>query len=145
MPLIETTLLQAVTPSVIDAAKGLIARVWPDPAQQAEAQRRLAELEQAGELEQVKAQLQLQLAQIEVNKLDAQGNWFQRGWRPYIGWTGGVGLSYQFLLQPLLAWLSLNVGWQPPPVLDSAVLYGLVGQLLGLGALRTIERVKGKA
>jgi hypothetical protein len=145
MPLIETALLQAVAPSVIDAAKGLIARVWPDPAQQAEAQRRLAELEQAGELEQVKAQLQLQLAQIDVNKLDAQGNWFQRGWRPYIGWTGGVGLSYQFLLQPLLVWLSINVGWQAPPVLDSDVLYGLVAQQLGLGALRTIERVKGKA
>lgn len=139
------SLLTQLNPAglVLEAAKGLIARIWPDPVQQAEAQRKLAELEQAGELAQLNADLQTRLAQIEVNKLDAQGNWFQRGWRPYIGWTGGVGLSYQFLLQPLLTWLSINVGWLAPPVLDSDVLYGLVAQLLGLGALRTFERVKG--
>lgn len=135
----------AVNPAglVMEAAKGLIARIWPDPAQQAEAQRKLAELEQTGGLAQLNADLQTRLAQIDVNKLDAQGNWFQRGWRPYIGWVGGVGLSYQFLLQPLLAWLSVNVGWTAPPVLNSDALYGLVAQLLGLGALRTFERIKG--
>jgi hypothetical protein len=128
---------------LMDMARGLIARIWPDPAQQAEAQQRLLELHQKGELAEMSAQLQLQLAQIDVNKLDAQGNWFQRGWRPFIGWTGGVGLSYQFLLQPLAAWLSLNVGWSAPPSLNADLLYGLIAQLLGLGALRTFERVKG--
>lgn len=129
---------------IFEMAKGLIAKVWPDPAQQAEAQHRLLELQQRGDLAELNAQLQLQLAQIDINKLDAQGNWFQRGWRPFIGWTGGIGLNYQFLLQPLLAWLSLNVGWQVPPLLDNEVLFGLVVQLLGLGALRTYERAKGK-
>jgi hypothetical protein len=132
-------------PLVTEAAKGLIAKIWPDPAKQAEAQARLLELQQRGDLAALDAQLQLQLAQLKINELDAQGNWFQRGWRPFIGWTGGVGLSYQFLMQPMLQWLSVNVGWQSPPVLDAEVLFGLVVQLLGLGALRTYERSKGKA
>ena len=128
----------------MDLAKGLIAKVWPDPAQQAEAQQRLLELQQRGDLAELDARLKLQLAQIDVNKLDAQGNWFQRGWRPYIGWTGGIGLSYQFLMYPMLVWLSTNVGWVPPPKIDTDLLYGLVAQLLGIGVLRTIEKLSGK-
>lgn len=133
-----------ITP-LFEMAKNLVAKVWPDPAQQAEAQQRLIELQQRGDLAQLDAQLRLQLAQTDINKLDAQGNWFQRGWRPFIGWTGGIGLAYQFLLQPLLAWVSVNAGWLPPPVLDAEVLYGLIVQLLGLGALRTFEKSKGTA
>lgn len=130
---------------LMDLAKSLIAKVWPDPVQQVEAQQRLLELQQRGELADMDAQLKVQLAQLDINKLDAQGNWFQRGWRPYIGWTGGVGLSYQFLMYPLLVWLSTNVGWTPPPKIDTDLLYGLIAQLLGLGALRTFEKFKGKA
>ena len=130
---------------LMDLAKSLIAKVWPDPVQQVEAQQRLLELQQRGELAEMDAQLKVQLAQLDINKLDAQGNWFQRGWRPYIGWTGGIGLSYQFLMYPLLVWLSTNVGWTPPPKIDTDLLYGLIAQLLGLGALRTFEKFKGKA
>lgn len=133
-----------ITP-LMDLAKGLIAKVWPDPAQQAEAQQRLLELQQRGDLAELDAQLKVQLAQIDVNKLDAQGNWFQRGWRPFIGWTGGIGLSYEFLMQPLLAWLCSNVGWQMPPHLDTVALFGLVSQLLGLAGMRTIEKLKSKS
>lgn len=129
---------------LMDLAKSLIAKVWPDPAQQAEAQRKLVELQQTGQLAELEAGVRVQLAQIDINKLDAQGNWFQRGWRPYIGWTGGVGLSYQFLMYPLLVWLSTNVGWTSPPKIDTDLLYGLIAQLLGLGVLRTVEKFKNK-
>ena len=132
------------TSMVMDVAKGLINRLWPDPAQQAEAQRKLLELQQTGQLAELEAGVRVQLAQIDINKLDAQGNWFQRGWRPFIGWTGGMGLHYEFLMQPLLAWLCSNVGWQPPPHLDTVALFGLVGQLLGIAGMRTVEKLKNK-
>lgn len=128
---------------LLELGKSLIGKVWPDPAQQAEAQLRLLQLQQTGELAELDAHFKLALAQTDINKADATGNWFQRGWRPFIGWTGGVGLAYQFLLQPLLAWASLNAGWQAPPIINSEVLYGLIVQLLGLGALRTFEKAKG--
>ena len=132
-------------PLVTEAAKGLIAKIWPDPAKQAEAQARLVELQQRGDLADLDAQLQVQLAQIEINKADAVGNFMQRTWRPFIGWVGGFALAYQFIGQPMLAWLALNLGWHPPPLLASDVLFSLVTQLLGLGALRTAEKLKGQA
>lgn len=130
---------------LLDIGKAIIAKVWPDPVQQAEAQLKLAQLQQTGELAELDAQLKVQLAQLDINKLDAQGNVFQRGWRPFIGWTGGIGLCYEFLMQPMLAWLCSNIGWQAPPHLDTVALFGLVSQLLGLATMRTIEKIKGKA
>ncbi len=132
-------------PLITDAAKGLIAKIWPDPEKQAEAQARLLELQQRGELAQLDAQVQLQLAQIEVNKTDAGGSAMQRNWRPFIGWVGGFALAYQFLGYPLLVWLSANQGWQSPPLLASDYLMSLVTAMLGLGAYRTVEKVKGAA
>lgn len=64
------SLLTQLNPAglVMEAAKGLIARIWPDPVQQAEAQRKLAELEQAGELRGIELQLSAILA--EANSAD---------------------------------------------------------------------------
>ena len=33
------------------------------------------------------------MAQLEVLKADAQGNWFQSSWRPLIGWVGAISLG----------------------------------------------------
>ncbi|WP_051218956.1 3TM-type holin [Oceanobacter kriegii] len=43
--------------------------------------------------------------QMEINKQEAQNpNLFVAGWRPFIGWVGGIALAYQFLLYPVLLW-----------------------------------------
>ena len=53
------------------------------------------------------------LAQIEVNKLEARGNWFQSSWRPLIGWTCGIAFMWHFVLSPMmifvLAYLDVDV------------------------------------
>lgn len=130
---------------LLEIGKSIISKVWPDPSQQAEAQMRLLDLQQRGELAELDAQLKLALAQTEINKADATGNFIQRTWRPFIGWVGGFALAYQFLLHPLLVWLSRTQGWPEPPPLASDLLFSLVTQLLGLGAMRTFEKVKGAA
>jgi hypothetical protein len=58
-----------------------------------------------------------------------------------------VGLAYQFVLQPVLPWLAALFGAQVPPLpaIDNETLLVLLTGMLGLGGLRTIERVKGKA
>ena len=87
------------------------------------------------------------LAQIKLNMVEAQHrSMFVAGWRPFIGWTCGVGIGYHFILQPLIAWGV--VVWGPalavaPPVLEFAPLLSLVMSLLGLGALRTVEKARG--
>lgn len=83
-------------------------------------------------------------AQIEVNKVDAASeNIFKSGWRPAIGWICAIGYGYNFLLRPVLSWLSLNADWLEPPQIDSDSLGILAATMLGNGALRTFEKYKG--
>lgn len=82
------------------------------------------------------------LAQVELNKVEAQHrSLFVAGWRPFIGWVCGVGLLFMFLANPILQWLSAK----PGPELPEDIILELVIALLGLGALRTFEKMKGKS
>jgi hypothetical protein len=101
---------------------------------------------QAGEFKVLEADLQLALAQTKINEVEAAApDMFRGGWRPAAGWVCVAGLAYQFLFQPLAAWSGSIQGWAPPPVLDLGDLYGLLFGMLGLGAYRSFERLKGKA
>jgi len=82
------------------------------------------------------------MAQIELNKIEAtHRSMFVAGWRPFIGWVCGVGLINMFLINPWLQWFTLK----PGPDLPKDVIMELVFALLGLGTLRTIEKIQGKA
>jgi hypothetical protein len=131
---------------LLDAGLKVLDRVLPDPAQKAAAQLELLKLQQAGEFRVLEADLQLALAQAEINKVEAAApDAFRGGWRPAAGWVCVTGLFYQFLFQPLAAWSGSIQGWPAPPVLDLGDLYALLFGMLGLGAYRSVERVKGKA
>lgn len=89
--------------------------------------------------------------QIDVNKEEAKhASIFVAGWRPAIGWTGVAGLVYQFLVQPTLVWcwtLGQANGYipdnlAPPPAIDFEPLMTLLVGILGIGTLRTYEKVK---
>ena len=130
---------------VIEAGLKILDRVLPDPTQKLAAQLELLKLQQAGEFKALEADLQLALAQTEVNKVEAaSADPFKSNWRPAAGWICVLGLAYQFLAQPLAAWASAINGWPVPPVLQLGDLYGLLFGMLGLGAYRSVERVKGK-
>ena len=131
---------------LLDAGLKVLDRVIPDPQAKAQAQLELLKLQQAGEFRQLEADMQLSLAQTEVNKVEAaSSDPFKSGWRPAAGWVCVLGLLYQFLLQPLLAWGSVIQGYAAPPVLELGDLYGLLFGMLGLGAYRSFEKTKGKA
>jgi hypothetical protein len=136
-------LLAALLPSLMQ----VIGKVLPDPQAAADAQRRLVELAQQGELAQLDADLKLALGQLDINKAEAQsGSLFIGGWRPAVGWVCVLGLAYQFLAFPLLGWAGANLaGWSAPPALDMSTLLTLLGGLLGLGGFRTAEKIKGVA
>ncbi len=102
---------------------------------------RLAELEMEGKIqEQISAQV---VAQIEVNKEDAHGNWFQSGWRPACGYVCVLGLLYEFLVQPLLTWFGGIWGWPMAPKLDLGPLIVLLSGMLGLAGLRSVDKHNG--
>ena len=120
--------------AALDIGGKLIDRLWPDPAQANAAKLELLNLQQSGELAQISGQL-------EINKVEAaSGSVFVAGWRPYIGWVCGTGLAYQFLVYPVV------VAFIPKIVqLDMGTLLTLLGGLLGLGAMRTTEKLSGVA
>lgn len=69
---------------------------------------------------------------------------FIAGWRPFVGWVCGLAVAFEYLIRPAWLWL-LAVYWPdvpPPPSLDEA-LWELVFAMLGIGGLRTFEKIKG--
>jgi len=82
---------------------------------------------------------EIALAQIKLNTEDAKGNWFQSGWRPATGWVCVLGFGVNFLVSPLLAGFGVDI-----PQADTATMLPVLMGMLGLGSLRTVERVKGK-
>lgn len=122
---------------VFEIGSKLIDRWFPDPEKKAQAEMEFFKLTQAGEL-------QNQIAQIEVNAKEAQHqSMFVAGWRPFVGWGCGVGMLYATVGHNILAWIANIYGWTPPPVVDAELLIYVLGGMLGIGGLRTFEKVKG--
>ena len=87
-----------------------------------------------------------QAQQIAVNQVEAQNpSWVVAGWRPMAAWGCVAGLALDVLVCPLLQYAAAWIGRVAPPSPDSSVLVGLLGALLGLGGLRTYDKVKGVA
>ncbi len=81
---------------------------------------------------------QIALAQIEVNKEEAKGNWFQSSWRPACAWVCVAGFGINFLVSPLAASVGIIV-----PQADTATMLPVLLGMLGLAGTRTAERFKG--
>lgn len=125
--------------AALDIGGKLIDRLWPNPADAEKAKYELFKLQQSGEL-------QLAVGQMEINKVEAGStSLFVSGWRPFVGWVCGAGLVYSFIGQPLLSWASSTWGFSIPPSLDLGTLLTVLGGLLGLGSLRTVEKINGVA
>jgi len=80
---------------------------------------------------------QAMLAQIEVNKAEAAGNWFQASWRPLCGYVCVLGLAVNFLISPIAAGFGFMV-----PQADMSVMMPVLTGMLGLVGMRSYEKVK---
>ena len=119
--------------SVADLAKDLIGRFFPDKTEQERAQ--------------IAAALQIIQAQTDINKAEATNpSIFVAGWRPFIGWVCGVACAWNWVGLPVALFLAAYFG--KPLTLKPAdigeMMPVLIG-MLGLGGLRTTEKIKGVA
>jgi len=94
---------------------------------------------------------ELNLAQIEVNKIEAQSdNLFKSGWRPFVGWACAGSLAYSVVVRDLLNWAMGIVSMYTDKVIpilpnpDVSLMFELLLALLGFGGLRTYEKLKLK-
>jgi hypothetical protein len=115
----------------------IVARI-PDPAA-----RERASLDMQAEL--LKAAVAESQSQNEVNKVEAaHQSLFVAGWRPFIGWMGGISLGYAFLLQPILSWFLAIFGVTTPlPEPNTETMMALVTAMLGVTAARSFDKWKG--
>jgi hypothetical protein len=129
-----------VITALLPALGTLIDRLIPD---RAAAERAKAEMEQ----QLVTAANQAALAQVEVNKIEAaHSSVFVAGWRPSIGWVCAAGLAWAFVLAPIASWALVVLGIKAElPAIHTDYLLELVLAMLGIGGLRTFEKLRGVA
>ncbi len=80
---------------------------------------------------------QLALQQIEVNKAEAKGNWFQSSWRPLIGWICGLSLAINYMVSPIMSGFGVII-----PQADMTVMMPLLFGMLGISGLRSFDKYK---
>lgn len=133
--------------AALPAVLSIIEKVLPDPQAAADAKLRALELAQRGELAALDAETRIALAQSATNTAEAQAGAYRGGWRPAVGWTCAAALAYQYLARPLLPWIASLAGANVPPLptLETEEIYALLFLMLGLGSLRSVERIKGRA
>ena len=126
--------------AILNIGSKVIDRLWPDPTQAAAAKLELFKLQQSGELQQI-------MGQLEINKVEAgNASVFVSGWRPFIGWMCGAACAWNWIgisiAKTIAAFAQYNINLSPADL--SEMLPILMG-MLGLGALRTVEKIQGVA
>jgi roadblock/LC7 domain-containing protein len=129
-----------VVTALLPALGTLIDRLIPD---RAAAEKAKAEME----AELIRAGNEAALAQVEVNKIEAgHSSVFVAGWRPSIGWVCAAGLAWAFVLAPIASWALVVLGIKAElPAIQFDHLFELVLAMLGIGGLRTFEKLRGVA
>jgi hypothetical protein len=120
----------------VAAGLKILDKFIPDPAEKAKAEEALRD-----------ALMSWDKAQTEINKAEATHRTiFVAGWRPFIGWTCGLAFFYHFIAVPLiLLTAAMNDSTITLPEFDMQMLMTVLMGMLGLGGLRTYEKLKGVA
>ena len=124
--------------TLVGPVTSIIDKIVPDKDQAAKLAHEIATMSERMANEQM-------LAQLEVNKAEAaSGSLFKGGWRPSIGWICGLALFWSFILQPFLVFFLLVFGVDLPPLpeIGTADLMPILLGMLGLGGLRSYEKVQ---
>jgi hypothetical protein len=133
---------------VVDGASKIIGMFKLSPELKAQLQAQLT----AENIDLEKAQLAAELAavqgQLDIDKQEAAStNAFIAGWRPFIGWVCGTALAWEFVLKPFLQFALVATHhplMAPLPALDTGTLIaGLLAPMLGLGGMRSLEKIQG--
>jgi hypothetical protein len=119
--------------SIADLAKTAIQTIWPDKTEQEKAQ--------------LAAAVALVQGQLDINKAEAANpSVFVSGWRPFIGWVCGAGCAWNWIGLPVLkAGLTIYGMTLALSPADLGEMMPLLLGMLGLGGLRTVEKIQGVA
>lgn len=132
--------------AVLDLGGTLIKRLFPDPNEQAKQTLKLQELASEGRLAELQKVVTLMQGQLTVNLEEAKHpSIFIAGWRPFVGWVCGFSVLYVGIFEPFIRMIALFFGYTGDfPVIDTDITLQILGAILGIGALRTADKIKDK-
>lgn len=134
--------------SLLQFGTAILDRIFPDPAQRDAAKLELLKLQQQGEFKEMDQQFALMNAQIDVNKVEASNpSLFVSGWRPATGWLCAIALGYVGIIDPMARFCATVFYHYTGsfPVVDTTLTTQILLGMMGLGSLRTFEKVQGVA
>lgn len=133
--------------SLLPVFSQLLDKILPDKGAADAAKLELVRLAQQGELAQINADVTIATAQADINKIEASNTrLFVSGWRPAVGWICALAVGFKFIGGPALFMVAQALGHPVElPVIETSELWPLLLGMLGLGGLRTVEKVKGAA
>jgi hypothetical protein len=134
-------------PTLIPLLGGLMDKLFPDPTAAAAAKLQVMQMAQTGELAQLDADLRMATGQMDINKVEAaSASLLVSGWRPAIGWICGAGCAWNWVGLPVASFVLTALGHQVSIApADLGEMMPLLFGLLGLGGLRSLEKIKGVA
>lgn len=133
--------------ALLEVGSKVIDKLFPDPAQRDAAKLELFKLQQSGELAYLSAETELAKGQLAINAEEAKSSsLFISGWRPALGWICVLACGWNWIGLKVVMVLAAYMGQQliVAPADISEMLPVLLG-MLGLGGLRTAEKIKGVA
>ena len=132
--------IAALLPSLLPVVGDVLDRFFPNKEEKARAAREI-------EAKLAEHLAKIDIAQLEVNKQEAASqSMFVAGWRPSVGWICSISMAYHFIVQPLLVFILKANGIEVDlPEFDFAQLSTILMGMLGLGGLRTYEKMQGVA
>jgi hypothetical protein len=134
--------------ALFDFGTKLIDRIIPDPQAKLAANQKLTEMALSKELAELASSTDLAKGQMDINKEEAKSSsLFVSGWRPSIGWVCSAAFAMNYVAGPIITFVSTAytgraVAW---PTLPVEVILPVLFGILGLGAFRTTEKIKGVA
>jgi len=133
--------------SIFDFGSKVIDKLFADKDAANQAKLRMLELQQQGEFKALEADLLIAQGQMKINEAEAASpDFFRGGWRPACGWICVTGCGWNWIGLPIARLVAeLNgITIHASPADVSEMLPILLG-MLGLGGMRSFERIKGKA
>lgn len=133
--------------ALLDIGSKVIDKLFPDPAQRDVARLALLKLQQSGELAKLAADTELARGQQAINAEEAKNpSIFISGWRPAIGWVCALACCWNWIGLKIALFAAAYMGHQlnMAPADISEMMPILLG-MLGLGGLRTAEKINGVA
>lgn len=128
---------------VIDKLIGLIPNQQEREKAKATAELELANLDQ----KTLEMLLAVDGKQIEVNIEEAKStNLFVSGWRPCLGWVCAAAFTWTYVLQPIVVFVLQATGHPIDlPKIEFGEMSAILMGMLGLGGMRSFEKIKGVA